>query len=119
MKNNCKIAAYECQKQILLLRIQPTNHLGQIVLKPFLIWIKFLYELFFKIVGFFYRIYKTNRDWVDGLKSGEKATSFLQNAAVIIVLGWILIWFFAPEGSGDQLTEEVKETIGGLKSLSD
>ena len=89
------------------------------MLKPFQLWIKFLYESFFKVVGFFYRTYKTNRGWVDGLKSGEKATSFLQNAAVIILLGWILIWYFAPEGSRDQLTEEVKETIGGLKSLSD
>ena len=89
------------------------------MLKPFQLWIKFLYELFFKVAGFIYRTYKTNRDWVDGLKSGERATSFLQNAAVLILLGWILIWYFAPEGSGDQLTEEVKETIGGLKSLSD
>ena len=89
------------------------------MVKPYQRWIQILYGPFFRVIGFFYRVYKTNRDWIDNLKSGEKISSLIKNAAVIILLGWILIWYFAPEGSGDQLTEEVKETIGGLKSLSD
>jgi hypothetical protein len=89
------------------------------VTKPYQQWLQFLYGPFFKVIGFFYRIYKTNRDWIDGLKTGEKASSFIKNAAVLILLGWIIIWYFAPQGSGDRLTEEVKETIGGMKSTSD
>lgn len=85
--------------------------------KPNQQWIQILYGPIFKVIGFFYRAYTTNRGWVDDLKSREKIASFIRNAAVIILLGWILIWYLAPEGSSDRLTEEVKETIGGLKSL--
>ena len=85
--------------------------------KPNQQWIQILYGPIFKVIGFFYRAYTTNRGWVDDLKSREKVASFIRNAAVIILLGWILIWYLAPEGSSDRLTEEVKETIGGLKSL--
>jgi hypothetical protein len=87
------------------------------VAKPNQQWIQILYGPIFKVIGFFYRAYTTNRGWVDDLKSREKVASFIRNAAVIILLGWILIWYLAPEGSSDRLTEEVKETIGGLKSL--
>ena len=89
------------------------------MVKPYQKWIEFLYGPIFKVIGFFYRAYTTNRGWVDDLLSREKVASFLRNAAVIILLGWILIWYLAPEGSSDRLTEEVKETIGGLKSSSE
>ena len=87
--------------------------------KPYQQWIQFLYGPIFKVIGFFYRSYKTNRDWIENLKSGEKASSFIKNAAIIILLVWILIWYFAPEGSGHSLTEAVKGTVDGLESLSD
>jgi len=89
------------------------------VAKPNQTWIQILYGPLFKVIGFFYRAYTTNRGWVGDLKSQEKIASFIRNAAVIILLGWILIWYLAPEGSSDRLTEEVKETIGGMKSLSE
>jgi len=89
------------------------------VAKPYQQWIQFLYGPFFKVIGFFYRTYKSNRDWVDGLKSQEWVSSFIKYAAVIILIGWFFIWYFAPEGSSDRLVEEVKDTIGGLKSLSE
>ena len=87
--------------------------------RPYQQWIQFLYGPIFKVIGFFYRTYKTNRDWIENIKSGEKASSFIKNAAIIILLGWILIWYFAPQGSGDSLTEAVKGTVGDLESLSD
>ena len=87
--------------------------------KPYQKWIEFLYGPIFKVIGFFYRAYTTNRGWVDDLLSQEKVASFLRHAAVIILLGWILIWYLAPEGSSDRLTQEVKETIGDLKSSSE
>ncbi len=87
--------------------------------KPYQQWIQFLYGPIFKVIGFFYRAYTTNRGRIENLKSREKIASFIGNAALIILLGWILIWYLAPEGSSDRLTEEVKETFGGMKSLSE
>jgi len=89
------------------------------VAKPYQQLIQFLYGPFFKVIGFFYRTYKINRGWIDDLKSQERVSSFIKNAAIIILIGWILIWYFAPEGSSDRLEEEVKESIGGVKSLSE
>ncbi len=87
--------------------------------KPYQQWIQFLYGPIFKVIGFFYRAYTSNRAWVEGLKSQEKVASFIRNVAVIFLLAWILIWYLAPEGSSDRLTDEVKESISGLKSLSE
>jgi hypothetical protein len=89
------------------------------VAKPNQTWIQILYGPLFKVIGVFYRAYTTNRRWIDELKSQEKIASFIRYAAIIILLGWILIWYLAPEGSSDRLTEEVKETIGGMKSLTE
>jgi hypothetical protein len=82
-------------------------------------WIQFLYGPIFIVIGFFYRIYKSNRDWIEGLKSGDKISFFIRNATLIILAIWLLVWFFAPEGSGDRLVEEVKDTIGGSKTPSE
>jgi len=79
-------------------------------------WIDFLYGPIFKVIGFFYRIYKTNRDRVTRLTSRKKVASLLQNAAVILLIAWILIWFFASDESRNRLTQEVQESIGGLGS---
>ena len=95
------------------------NKPGNVVAKPYHQWIQFLYGPIFKVIGFFYRAYTTNRGRVENLKSREKIASFIRNAAVIILLAWILIWYLAPEGSSDRLAEEVKQTIGDLKSTSE
>ena len=76
--------------------------------KPYQKWIQFLYGPIFKVIGFFYRSYTSNRELLENLKSREKMASFIKNAAVIILLGWIIIWYFAPEGSSDRLQKEVK-----------
>jgi hypothetical protein len=82
-------------------------------------WIDFLYGPIFKVIGFFYRIYKANRDRVASLTERKKIASLLQNGAVILLIAWILIWFFASEESRSRLTEEVKQSIGGLSSQTD
>jgi hypothetical protein len=79
-------------------------------------WINFLYGPIFRVTGFFYRIYKTNRDRVARLTSRKKVASLLQNGAVILLIAWILIWFFASDESRNRLTQEVQESIGGLGS---
>jgi hypothetical protein len=82
-------------------------------------WMDFLYGPIFKVTGFFYRIYKANRDRVASLTAGKKVTSLLQNGAVILLIVWMLIWFFASDESRSRLTEEVKQSIGGLGSQTE
>ncbi len=89
------------------------------MIKPYQRWIRFLYGPFFIAIGFFYRIYKSNRGRVETLITGDKVSVFIRNATLVILAIWFLVWFFAPEGSSDRLVEEVKETIGGLKGLSE
>ena len=82
-------------------------------------WIQFLYGPFFIVIGFFYRIYKSNRDRVEGLKSGDKISFILRHATLVILAIWLLIWYLAPEGSSDRLADEVKQTIDGIKIPSE
>ena len=89
------------------------------MIKPYQRWIQFLYGPFFIVIGFFYRIYKSNRGRVETLITGDKVSFFIRNATLVVLAIWFLVWFFAPEGSSDLLEKEVKETIGGLKSLSE
>jgi len=80
---------------------------------------QFLYGPFFIVIGFFYRIYKSNRDKVEGLKSGDKISFILRHATLVILAIWLLVWYLAPEGSSDRLAEEVKQTIDGMKIPSE
>ena len=89
------------------------------MIKPYQRWIQFLYGPFFIVIGFFYRIYKFNRDRVETLITGDKVSFFIRNGTLVILAIWFLVWYFAPEGSSDRLVEEAKQTIGGLKSLSE
>ncbi len=82
-------------------------------------WIQFLYGPFFIVIGFFYRIYKSNRDKVEGLKSGDKMSFILRHATLVILAIWLLVWYLAPEGSSDRLADEVKQTIDGMKIPSE
>jgi len=89
------------------------------MIKPYQRWIQFLYGPFFIVIGFFYRIYKSNRDRVETLITGDKVSFFIRNGTIVILAIWFLVWYFAPEGSSDRLVEEVKETIGGLNGPSE
>ena len=86
--------------------------------KTYAKWIEFLYGPFFKVIGFFYRIYKANRARVETLKANQKVSAFLKLITVLILVGWILTWYFASEESRNRLGDEVKQTIGGFDSKS-
>jgi len=79
-------------------------------------WLDFLYGPFFKVIGFFYRIYKANRIRVSNLTDKKRIASLLQNGAVILLIAWMLIWFFASEESRNRLSQEVQESFGSLSS---
>jgi hypothetical protein len=89
------------------------------VQKPYPRWIVFLYAPFFKVIGFFYRAYTTNRARVVRLKANQKVSAFIRFMAMAILIGWILIWYFASEESRTRLVDDVKQSIGILDSPSD
>jgi len=83
-----------------------------IVQEPYSRWIEFLYGPFFRVIGFFYRAYTTNRTRIARLKANEKVSSFIRFMAMAILVGWFLIWYFAPEESRTSLVDDVKQSIG-------
>jgi Fe2+ transport system protein B len=82
------------------------------VQKPYSRWIEILYGPFFKVIGFFYRTYTTNRARIAKLKANEKVSSFIKFMTMVILLGWILIWYFASDESRTSLVDDVKQSIG-------
>jgi hypothetical protein len=74
--------------------------------------IQFLYGPYFKVVGFFYRIYAANRARVERLKANQTFSALLRGLTVLMLVGWILIWLFASDESRTGLVDEVKQSIG-------
>ena len=80
--------------------------------KPYSRWIEILYGPFFRIIGFFYRVFTANRTRVARLKANEKVSAFIRIMTILVLLGWILIWYFTPDESRTNLVDEVKQSIG-------
>jgi hypothetical protein len=72
----------------------------------------FLYGPYFKVTGFFYRIYAANRARVERLKANPRFAALLRVLTVLVLVGWILIWMFASEEDRTRLVDEVRQTIG-------
>ena len=87
------------------------------VQKSFPRWVEFLYGPFFTVIGFFYRTYTANRARIASFKSSKKVAGFLRFTAMLILLFWITIWFFASEESRTRLVDDIKNSIGGIESI--
>jgi hypothetical protein len=74
--------------------------------------IQFLYGPYFKVTGFFYRIYTANRARVERLKANQAFSALLRGLTLLVLVGWILIWLFASDESRTGLVDEVKQSIG-------
>ena len=74
-------------------------------------WIEVLYGPFFKVIGFFYRTFKANRDRVTRLKKNTRLGEVFKGVMILTLVVWILIWLFASEESRNRLTEEVKQSL--------
>ena len=77
-------------------------------------WYAFLFGPPFKLIGFFYRIYNTNRVRLAGLASKPRVSSGLRKVMVLTLLLWIVIWLLASDDSRNRLTDAVKENFGAL-----
>ena len=78
--------------------------------------IQFLYGPYFKVSGFFYRIYSANRARVERLKANQTFSALLRGLTLLVLLGWILVWLFAPDESRTGLVDEVRQSIGASDS---
>ena len=74
--------------------------------------INLLYGPYFKVVGFFYRIFATNRARIERLKTNQTFSAILKGFTLLVLVGWILIWLFASDHDLTRLVEEVRESIG-------
>jgi hypothetical protein len=74
--------------------------------------IQFLYGPYFKVTGFFYRIYAANRGRVERLKANQIFSALLRGLTLLVLVGWILIWIFASEESRIGLLDDVRQSIG-------
>ena len=74
--------------------------------------IQFLYGPYFKVTGFFYRIYTANRARVERLKANQTFSALLRGLTLLVLVGWILIWIFASDESRTGLVDEVRQSIG-------
>jgi len=74
--------------------------------------INFLYGPYFKVVGFFYRIFTTNRARVERLKANQTFSAILKGSTVLVLVVWILIWLFASDHDRTRLVDEVRQSIG-------
>ena len=74
--------------------------------------INFLYGPYFKVVGFFYRIFSTNRARVERLKANKTFSAILKGFTVLVLVVWILIWLFASDEDRTRLVDEVRQSIG-------
>ena len=90
-----------------------------IVQKPLAKWIDFLYGPFFRIIGFFYRTYSSNRRRVTNFKANPNIAAILRTMAIAVLIGWLLVWLFASEESRTRLTDDIERSIGGFDSIFD
>ena len=50
--------------------------------------INFLYGPYFKVVGFFYRIFTTNRARIERLKTNQTFSAILKGFTLLVLVGW-------------------------------
>ena len=74
--------------------------------------INFLSGPYFKVVGFFYRIFSANRARVERLRANQTFAAILKGLTLLVLVGWILIWLFASDHDRTRLVDEVRQSIG-------
>jgi hypothetical protein len=88
------------------------------VAKSFSQWIDFLYGPIFRVIGFFYRVYSANRARFERIRQSAGISKLLRALAVLVLIGWILVWYFAPDHSRDRLSDEIRKTFGGSEQTT-
>ena len=83
-------------------------------------WYDLLFGPPFRLIGFFYRTYHSNRERLALLVSRPRVSSLIRYAFILTLLLWIAIWLFASDENRDRLTETVRQHFRTLETgLSD
>ena len=77
-------------------------------------WYALLFGPPFKIIGFFYRNYQSNRKRLAEISSGTGVSTLIKSALVLTLFLWIAIWLFASEEYRNRLTDTVKQQFQSL-----
>jgi hypothetical protein len=84
------------------------------VRKSFSEWIEFLYGPIFRVIGFFYRTYTANRARFARVTESAGVSLILKAMAVLLLVGWLLVWYFATDEDRTRLTDEVQRSLQGF-----
>ena len=87
--------------------------------KPLQKLFQFLYGPLFIVIDFFIRNYRANRDRVQKLVARKKASSFIQNAALIFLIVWILVFALGSEEHRSKFTAALKESFAELQAFTE
>ena len=77
-------------------------------------WYAVLFGPPFKIIGFFYRSYRSNRKRLAEFTSGSGASTLIKAALVLTLFLWIVTWLLASDESRSRLTDTVKQQFRNL-----
>jgi hypothetical protein len=80
------------------------------------VWYTLLLGPPFKVIGFFYRNYRSNRQKLAEFSSGPRVSSLIRYALVLTLFLWIVIWLLASEQSRNRLTDAIKQQFHTLRN---
>ena len=79
-------------------------------------WYSLLLGPPFRLIGFFYRAYTSNRERLSQLVSRPRVSSIVRYVFTLTLFLWIVIWLLASEESRNRLTEAVKQNFRTLET---
>jgi hypothetical protein len=79
-------------------------------------WYSLLFGPPFKLIGFFYRSYQSNRKRLAQFLSSPRVSSLIRYALVLTLFLWISIWLLASEESRNRLTETARQHFRSLST---
>ncbi len=70
----------------------------------------------FALIGFFMRNYSANRQRLNQFLKDEKVKKIFQVLAIVVLLIWIVVFYFAPEEKRGELTDQIKKQFNLIDS---
>lgn len=75
-------------------------------------WLQGSYESFFRLLGFIYRTFTSNRQRLAEITRQPWLAKMLRGLIYLTLIVWLLIWLVAPDASRQRLTDEFRHWLG-------